>query len=98
MWYYYIVVFIESAAFTKRLRALADVEENNVLRGIQNDLIEAPARGDFRQGLVAFERDDLETLAGGKENVVDIATSTCILSIGNISTSSLSSIRMSKRT
>jgi hypothetical protein len=45
------VVFIESAAFTRRLRTLAGVEESTVLRGIQNDLIEAPARGDLVPGL-----------------------------------------------
>jgi len=51
LWYYSTVVFVESAAFIRRLRALAGVEENNVLRGIQNDLIEAPTRGDLVPGL-----------------------------------------------
>ena len=44
LWYYYSVVFIESAAFSRRLRALAGSEEASILRGIQNDLIQSPAR------------------------------------------------------
>jgi hypothetical protein len=51
MWYYYIVVFIESAAFTRRLRVLVGNEETTVLRGIQNELIGSPARGDMVPGL-----------------------------------------------
>ena len=45
------MVFIVSATFTRRLRALAGSEENSILRGIQNDLIAAPARGDLVPGL-----------------------------------------------
>jgi len=45
------VVFIESAAFTRRLRELAGRAEDDVLRGIQDDLIEAPTRGNLVSGL-----------------------------------------------
>jgi hypothetical protein len=51
MWYYYIVVFIESAAFTRRLGALAGNKEGLILRGIQNELMELPSRGDLVPGL-----------------------------------------------
>lgn len=51
MWYYYIVVFIESAPFSRRLRTLAGSEEGSTLRGIQNELIELPSRGDLVPGL-----------------------------------------------
>jgi hypothetical protein len=85
MWYYYIVVFIESAAFTRRLRVLVGNEETTVLRGIQNELIGSPARGDMVPGLAASAKGGLETQVAGKENAEVIATSTCILSIGNIS-------------
>ena len=51
MWYYHIVVFIESAAFSRRLRALAGSEESSLLRGIQNELMELPSRGNLVPGL-----------------------------------------------
>ena len=51
MWYYYIVVFIESAAFSRRLRALVGSEEGSTLQGIQNELVELPSRGNLVPGL-----------------------------------------------
>jgi hypothetical protein len=51
MWYGYIVVFIESVAFSRRLRALTGVDDSFTLRGIQNELIELPSRGDLVPGL-----------------------------------------------
>jgi hypothetical protein len=45
------VVFIESAAFTRRLRVLAGDSAPDVLGAIQDDLVENPQRGNMVQGL-----------------------------------------------
>ncbi len=45
------MVFIESHAFTRRLRELAGDSADDVLREIQDDLAENPGRGDVVQGL-----------------------------------------------
>jgi hypothetical protein len=66
LWYYYIVVFIESVAFTRRIRALAGSEEVSVLRGIQNDLIQSPARGDLVRGLGGIRKARFGNPARGK--------------------------------
>jgi hypothetical protein len=45
------VVYIESAAFTRRLRELAGDNAEDVLRAIQDDLVANPQRGSIVQGL-----------------------------------------------
>jgi hypothetical protein len=45
------VVFIESAAFTRRLRELAGDSAGDVLSAIQDDLLANPQRGSLVQGL-----------------------------------------------
>jgi len=45
------VVFIESAAFTRRLRELAGDKAEDVLSAIQDDLVANPHRGSIVQGL-----------------------------------------------
>jgi hypothetical protein len=45
------VVFIESAAFTRRLRELAEDNAQDVLGAIQGDLLANPQRGSIAQGL-----------------------------------------------
>jgi len=45
------VVFIESAAFTRRLRELAGDNAEDVLNAIQDDLLANPQRGNMVQGL-----------------------------------------------
>ena len=66
MWYYYIVVFIESAAFSRRLRALAGGEEGSTLRGTQNELIESPVRGNLVPGLGGIRKARFGNPARGK--------------------------------
>jgi hypothetical protein len=66
MWYYYIVVFIESAAFSRRLRTLVGGEEGSTLRGIQNELIESPARGNLVPGLGGIRKARFGNPARGK--------------------------------
>ena len=45
------MVFIESAAFTRRLRELTGNNSEDVLNGIQDDLIANPQRGTVVRGL-----------------------------------------------
>ena len=45
------MVFIESAAFTRRLRELAGENASDVLISIQDDLVANPHRGSMVQGL-----------------------------------------------
>jgi hypothetical protein len=66
MWYYYIVVFIESAAFSRRLRTLVGGEEGSTLRGIQNELIESSARGNLVPGLGGIRKARFGNPARGK--------------------------------
>ena len=47
----YFVVFIESAAFTQRLRELAGDNAEDVLNAIQDDLMANPQRGSVVRGL-----------------------------------------------
>lgn len=47
----YLVVYIESRAFTRRLRQLAGGAALDVLYAIQSELLKDPARGDVVQGL-----------------------------------------------
>jgi hypothetical protein len=60
------VVFIESAAFTRRLRVLAGDAADDVLRGIQGDLIEEPARGQLVQGLGGIQKARFGNPSRGK--------------------------------
>jgi hypothetical protein len=96
MWYYHIVVFIESAAFSRRLRALAGSEESSLLRGIQNELMELPSRGNLVPGLGGIRKARFGNRDAGKENVEVIATFTCTSSIDNIFTCYSCSIKMSR--
>ena len=48
---YHCVVFIESRAFTRRLHHLAGKDADDVLRGIQRDLLKDPHSGDVVPGL-----------------------------------------------
>ncbi len=48
---YYVVVYIESRAFTARLHRLAGAAAWDVLNSIQADLIKNPIRGDLVSGL-----------------------------------------------
>jgi hypothetical protein len=50
------VVFIESAAFTRRLRELADDNAQDVLGAIQDDLLVNPQRGSIVQGLSGIRK------------------------------------------
>ena len=45
------MVFVESRSFTRRLMELAGQSADDVLRAIQNDLIENPEKGSVVQGL-----------------------------------------------
>jgi hypothetical protein len=98
MWYYYIVVFIESAAFSRRLRALAGGEEGSTLHGIQNELIESPARGNLVPGLGGIRKARFGNPARGKGKRGGFATFTCILSIDSIFIFCSCWIKMSRRT
>ena len=59
------MVFIESRPFTKRLRELTGGDEDDVLRGIQAELLEHPERGKIVGGLEVLERRD--SLVQGEE-------------------------------
>jgi mRNA-degrading endonuclease RelE of RelBE toxin-antitoxin system len=50
------VVFIESAAFTRRLRELAGDKAEDVLNAIQDDLVANPRRGSMVQGLCGIRK------------------------------------------
>ena len=45
------MVFVESVAFTRRLKELAGDRAEDVLSAIQNDLVANPQRGNIVQGL-----------------------------------------------
>ena len=51
LWYYHIVEFIESRAFTRRLHQLAGDADDELLRVIQGALEEQPERGAMVPGL-----------------------------------------------
>jgi hypothetical protein len=51
MWYYHILEFIESLAFTRRLRQLAGEFAEELLNSIQRELLEKPDRGALVPGL-----------------------------------------------
>ena len=62
------MVFIESAAFTRRLRELAGDDAQDVLSAIQDDLLANPERGTVVQGLggIRKARTGNPTRAKGK--------------------------------
>jgi len=60
------VVFIESQPFTRRLHQLAGESADEVLRGIQNDLIQNPAKGNVVQGLGGVRKARSANPARGK--------------------------------
>ena len=51
LWYYHIVEFIESRAFTRRLHQLSGAAADELLRVIQGALEEKPERGAMVPGL-----------------------------------------------
>jgi hypothetical protein len=60
------VVFIESAAFTRRLRELAGDTAGDVLSAIQDDLVANPQRGNIVQGLGGIRKARTGNPARGK--------------------------------
>jgi hypothetical protein len=62
----YIVVFIESRAFTRRLTELAGDSADDVLREIQDDLLKNPARGSVVKGLGGIRKARMFNPARGK--------------------------------
>ena len=54
---YYVVVYIEASAFTRRLHQLAGASALDVLRSIQDDLLKNPARGNLVQGLAGIRKE-----------------------------------------
>jgi hypothetical protein len=62
----YIVVFIESQSFTRRLTRLAGDSADNVLLAIQNDLLQDPQRGELVKGLGGIRKARIANPARGK--------------------------------
>lgn len=60
------MVFIEFKAFTERLHRLAKEEADNVLREIQEDLLDNPVRGTVVPGLAGIRKARVENPARGK--------------------------------
>lgn len=65
-WYYYIVVFIESRSFTRRLARLAGGLADDILREIQSDLLRNPERGEIVRGLGGIRKARAANPARGK--------------------------------
>jgi hypothetical protein len=62
----YAVVFIESRPFTRRLTELAGDSADNVLRQIQDDLLQNPERGSIVKGLGGIRKARMSNPARGK--------------------------------
>lgn len=62
----YIVVFIESKAFTRRLAHLAGESADQVLTQIQNDLMQDPERGQVVKGLGGIRKARVANPTRGK--------------------------------
>lgn len=62
----YNVVFIESQPFTKRLHQLAGASAGEVLREVQNDLLQNPGRGDVVRGLGGIRKARIANPSRGK--------------------------------
>jgi hypothetical protein len=60
------VVFIESQAFTRRLHRLAGVSAEEVLRQIQNDLLENSEKGSVIRGLAGIRKARASNPSRGK--------------------------------
>jgi hypothetical protein len=60
------VVYVESAAFTRRLHQLAGIRAMDVLGAIQEDLLKNPARGDLVQGLGGIRKARIANPLRGK--------------------------------
>jgi hypothetical protein len=84
LWYYRVVVFIESRAFTRKLHQLAGGRADEVLGLIQNDLGSNPERGTMVPGLGASEKRVSPIPAAAKESAAAIAICTCTCSRGSI--------------
>ena len=76
MCYYYVVVFVESRSFTKRLDQLAGNGAEALLAEIQGELLRKPDRGALVPGLESG-RPELQTRIVGKANEVAIVTCIC---------------------
>jgi hypothetical protein len=63
---YYMVVYIETKAFTARLHRLAGESALDVLTSIQVDLLKYPGRGDLVQGLGGIRKARCSNPARGK--------------------------------
>jgi hypothetical protein len=63
---HYSVVFIESQSFTQRLRHLAGGLADEVLRAMQNDLLQDPERGEIVKGLGGIRKARVANPARGK--------------------------------
>jgi len=63
---YHSVVFIESRSFTRRLGELAGRSEHDLLRRIQDDLLENPGRGRVVKGLGGIRKARMSNPARGK--------------------------------
>jgi len=62
----YVVVFIESTAFTRRLQSLAGAAADSVLREIQDELLANPAKGRVVKGLGGIRKGRVSNPARGK--------------------------------
>ena len=66
MWYYHIVEFIESVAFSRRLRQLAGDFAEELLNAIQRELLEKPDRGTLVPGLGGIRKARVGNPGRGK--------------------------------
>jgi len=66
MWYYHIVEFIESRAFTRKLLQLAGDADDELLRAMQIELHRKPNRGALIPGLGGVRKARLANPGRGK--------------------------------
>ena len=66
LWYYHIVEFIESPAFTRRLYQLAGGVAAELLSAIQEELLERPDRGAMVPGLSGVRKARIANPGRGK--------------------------------
>lgn len=71
------MVFIESAWFSRRLHELAGGKAYEVLRAIQNDLLDSPSREGSSQVWEELGKDDARIRAVRKAKGVGAATFIC---------------------
>ncbi len=91
------MVFVESAAFTRRLRELAGDNAEDVLSAIQDDLVANPQRGSVVQGLGGIRKARTGNPGEVRESAEGFVTGICFWSAAIISTCCFYSIRMSKK-